>query len=333
MKKNHLLIIGSNSFSGSSFANFALNKNLNVIGISRSVQPRPFFLKYNNNENIKRFKFFKVNINKNLDQVVNIISKYRPSFILNFAAQGMVEESWNNPTDWYITNFLSTVKIIEEIKKFKFIKKFINFTTPEVYGSTDRWIKENFSFNPSTPYALSRAAIDFHLNLTYKTFNFPVIFTRTANVYGPHQQLYRIIPKAIIYFLKKKELKLHGGGKSYRSFIHIDDVSRALYMILKKGKLGDTYHISTNKLISIKKLVNMIGYKITKNLSYKKKIKSVSDRVGKDKYYKLNSFKLRSKIGWKPIINLNYGIDTVVEWLKKNKLEIERSNLNYLHKK
>jgi len=104
-------------------------------------------------------------------------------------------------------------------------------------------------------------------------------------------------------------------------------------MILKKGKLGDTYHISTNKLISIKKLVNMIGYKITKNLSYKKKIKSVSDRVGKDKYYKLNSFKLRSKIGWKPIINLNYGIDTVVEWLKKNKLEIERSNLNYLHKK
>ena len=178
----------------------------------------------------------------------------------------MVEESWDKPIDWYTTNFLSNVKMLEKIKKFKFIKKFINFTTPEVYGNTDNWLKESFSFNPSTPYALSRAATDFHLKLIFKVDKFPVVFTRTANVYGPHQQLYRIIPKTIVSFIKNKNLQLHGGGRSFRSFIHIDDVSNALYLILKNGKVGETYHISTNKLISIKKLVDFIGLKVKKIL-------------------------------------------------------------------
>src|SRR3989338_4008923 len=100
-------------------------------------------------------------------------------------------------------------------------------------------------YNPSTPYAVSRAAGDMWLKALYKSYQFPVVFTRAANVYGCGQQLYRIIPRAILYARLEKKLHLHGGGYSMRSFIHIYDVADATYRIALSGELGHTYHIST----------------------------------------------------------------------------------------
>ena len=242
----------------------------------------------------------------------------------------MVVQSWLFPSHWYETNVLSQVKLIEILKKYKSLEKYIHFTTPEVYGSTSRKIKENFNFNPSTPYAVSRAALDMHLRILNLNYKFPVIFTRAANIYGPHQDLYRIIPKTIISCLRKKKISLHGDGKSIRSFIYVDDVSSALYKILKEGKVGKSYHISTDEYVSIKYLVKLI-IKISGG-KYKKLVRVSKERTGKDHKYILDSSKIKKELKWKNATKLKDGIFKTLNWINENKNLLKHS-LEYKHKK
>ena len=241
----------------------------------------------------------------------------------------MVAESWIFPKDWYYLNSYILPSFYHEISNYKFIKKVIHFSTPEVYGSTKNKIKETNLFNPSTPYGVSRVTADQVCNTLFKSKKFPVIITRASNVYGEYQKLYRIIPKTIVSIINKKKIPLHGGGKSVRNFIHIDYVSNALLIILEKGIPGETYHIASNKMISIKNIVNLISKKLDTNL--KNSSKNSKDRAGKDQLYFLNSSKLRN-LGWKPHIDLNKGIDRVIRWIKINKKRLTKQKLYYEHK-
>ena len=175
----------------------------------------------------------------------------------------MVAESWLNPEHWYMTNTLSTIKLHDQLRKLDFLEKYVHISTPEVYGNCSGFISENTPFNPSTPYATSRAATDMSLRNFFNAYKFPVVTTRAANVYGPGQQLYRIIPKTIISILMGGKIQLHGGGYSTRSFVHIDDVSDATWKIMLRGKNGEDYHISTDVVISIRDLVEKICQKLS----------------------------------------------------------------------
>ena len=325
-------IIGSNSFSGSSFVSYLVDKKIKVFGFSRSSEVKKIFAPYKENNNHKNyFQFTKadLNISKDIDKIVEILKKNKIEYIVNFASQGMVAESWINPEDWYRTNVVSSSALINKIQKLK-IKKYLNFSTPEVYGDTKGLIKEHDFFKPSTPYAVSRSAQDLNLKAYLYTFQFPIVFTRAANVYGPHQQLYRIIPKTIIKSLKNETLELHGGGKSVRSFIHINDVSRALFKILfDDSNLGETYHISTKEFVSIKNLVK----KIHKKLKIKAKVINIKERSGKDYGYFLSSSKLRKEFNWKSEIDLDSGLEDTVNWIIKDFNLIKNKELNYIHKK
>ena len=324
------LIIGSNSFSGSNFINFILSKKKRVIGVSRSNEINKVYLPYKSNKYVRNFSFFKIDLNKDCLKLVKIIKKFKPNYIINFSAQGMVAESWKYPLDWYNTNLISQIRLHESIRKFKFIKKYIHFTTPEVYGSSKKILKENFQFDPSTPYASSRAACDLHLKTYIKAYKFPVIFTRTSNVFGPCQQIFRIVPKTIIFGKKNKKIPLHGGGNSYRSFIFIDDVSDAIYKILQKGKIGYTYHITKNKFISIRRLVKKIFKKMSYNIDMTTGSK---ERLGKDHSYKLSSQLIRTKIKWKPQVKLDDGIEKTINWVNKNFNTLKKHKTEYKHKK
>ena len=243
----------------------------------------------------------------------------------------MVGQSWENPTDWYNTNVLGTINFLNQIKKLKNIKKYVHISTPEVYGSTQKNLKESRSYFPSTPYAISRAACDMHLYSLFKNYNFPVVFTRAANVYGPGQQLYRIVPKAILSLKLNRKLKLDGGGKSKRSFIYISDVCKATYELCKKSVNGDVYHISTSQLVSIKDLVEII-FKIKKK-STKKLVKISRDRIGKDNLYSLSSNKIRKEIKWKPTISLKNGLLKTMKWAEENIDILKAQPDRYIHKR
>ena len=139
MNKKIIFVLGSNSFSGSNFIRFMIQKKFFVIAISRSKESNKEFLAYHANK--KNLKFFRIDINKNLSKIEKLIKFYRPKYFINFSAQGMVDQSWKWPTDWYQTNVISQIKLIEILKKYKFLKKYIHFTTPEVYGSTNKKLK------------------------------------------------------------------------------------------------------------------------------------------------------------------------------------------------
>ena len=326
-----ILVLASNSFSGSSFVDHLLTAGFKVIGVSRSVEISPVFSLYKNNKNFKNFTFKQVDLNSDINSIAEIVSKHQVEFIFNFAAQSMVAQSWDAPEDWYQTNIVSLSLLGNLLIKEKSIKKFVHFTTPEVYGSTSGWLKESFDFAPSTPYAISRAAGDWHLKAFFENYGFPVIFTRAANVYGPGQQLYRIIPKTILSALTGKKLSLHGGGKSIRSFIHINDVSTALTSIMNTGEIGQSYHISTNEMISIfdlvQELASLLGVEVDEL------IQQGPERAGKDFAYQLSSEKIRNELGWRDQVTLGNGLEDTLAWAKSNLDTLKVLSDTYEHKR
>jgi len=326
---HNIFIIGSNSFSGASFANYALKQGADVVGISRSKEANRPFLPYKW-ENHSNFTFYSLDINQHLEEIIALVDDLKPTHIINFAAQSMVAESWLKPNDWFMTNVVSTIKLHDELRKCDFLKRYVHVSTPEVYGSCSGFVDENFPFNPSTPYAVSRAAADMSLRTFYDEYKFPVVTTRAANVYGPGQQLYRIIPRTILYILLGKKIQLHGGGFSTRSFIHMNDVSRATWKIMEQGKIGHTYHISTNEIISIRELVESICVKL--NVKFKNHVEVVGERAGKDSAYQLKSAKLRDELDWQEEINLDQGLNESISWVKENLEVLKKEVFDYQHK-
>lgn len=330
MAQEKFFIVGSNSFSGASFIAHLLSEGQEVVGVSRSVESHPCFLPYRWQPNAEQFRFFQCDLNHDLDRLMEIIDAERPSYVVNFAAQSMVAESWKNPDHWFMTNAVSTVRFHERLRHRDFLKKYVHVTTPEVYGSTTGFIKETAPFNPSTPYAVSRAASDMSLRTFFEAYRFPVVFTRAANVYGPGQQLYRIIPRTILFIKLGRKLQLHGGGHSQRSFIHMRDVSSATQKIATDGTLGETYHISTNEIVTVRELVERICHKMS--VDFSEHVEVVGERLGKDAAYSLDSTKLRETLGWQDKISLDAGLDDCIAWVESNLDELKKQPFDYIHK-
>jgi dTDP-glucose 4,6-dehydratase len=261
---------------------------------------------------------------------MDLIENERPAHVVNFAAQSMVAESWKNPDHWFLTNVVSTVRFHDRLRHCNFLKKYVHVTTPEVYGSTSGSIDEGTPFNPSTPYAVSRAAGDMSLKTFFSSYKFPVVFTRAANVFGPGQQLYRIISRTILFIKLGRKLQLHGGGHSERSFIAIDDVSDATMRIMESAIPGETYHISTTRIITIRNLVHMICDRL--KVSFDDHVEIVGERLGKDAAYTLNSDKLRSQLGWRDRVTLEQGVDDTIAWVERWLEDLKQLPADYIHK-
>ncbi len=325
------VVIGSNSFSGACFVDHLLQQGYDVIGSSRSVEPNEAFLPYRWQPQHGRFSFHQYDLNQDLGGLMALVRKHETPYVINFAAQSMVAESWLNPADWFMTNTVSTVKLHDELRKCDFLKRYVHVSTPEVYGSCSGFVDESFPFNPSTPYAVSRAAGDMSLQTFHAAYDFPVVTTRAANVYGPGQQLYRIISRTILYILLGEKLQLHGGGVSRRSFIHMDDVSDATLKIMLHGKNGDTYHISTDEVVSIRELVETLCTKL--GVRFEDHAEIVGDRLGKDAAYQLDSTKLRAELNWQDKVSLDKGLDQCIDWVKRNFDTLKHEPFDYIHKR
>ena len=328
-----IAVLGSNSFTGSHFVNHVLeNSKTEVIGISRSAE-YPIFLPYlyKKLQRPNRFHHYQLDLNKNIQKVINLIDREKPEVVVNYIAQGEVRNSWKWPEQWFQTNCMSVVKLANALKGKGYLKRYVAISTPEVYGTTKKSMAENFNFYPSTPYAASKLAGDLFLLTLFKRYGFPVIMTRSANVYGIHQQLYRIIPRTIIYLKLGKKIQLHGGGKAVRSFIHAKDAADAVWKAVTKGKNGEVYHIAPeNEEMSIKDLVKMICEIMGKD--FKASTKIIEENFSQDAIYSLDSTKARKELGWKETIRLKDGILETIQWIEENWKEIKNKPLEYAHK-
>jgi len=325
-----IAVIGSNSFSGSWFCAHALEQGLDVLGLSRSPELGKAFLPYQWAKNLKgKFTFRQLDLNQHMREIAAAINEFHPDYVVNFAAQGMVAQSWEHPTHWYQTNVVANVALHDELRKFSWLKKYVHVSTPEVYGSTSGTITEDSPYNPSTPYAASRAACDLHLRTFFQRYKFPWTFTRSANVYGPGQQLYRIIPRTVLFIKLGKKLPLHGGGHSVRSFIHIRDVADATLRVARNGVPGSGYHLSTDRFVSIRELVEMICAKL--GVNFAEVVDVVDDRPGKDAAYLLDSTRARTTLGWRDRVTLEEGIAETVRWVDEYLDYLKAQPHDYIH--
>src|ERR1700716_2147161 len=324
------LILGSNSFSGATFTDFLAAEGHDVLATSRSEEPHQAFLPYKWQKRPGLVRFRRIDLNHDLDGLKALLASERPTHIVNFAAQSMVGESWLHPDHWMMTNVVSNVRLHELLRNYDGLDRYVHVTTPEVYGSTDGWVKENAAFNPSTPYAVSRAAADMSLRTYFSNYEFPVVFTRAANVYGPGQQLYRIVPRTIVAAMGGQKLRLEGGGKSVRVFIHMTDVSDATLRIARKGRLGETYHISGYELVSIRALVEMVLERLGQ--SFAESVEIGAESAGKDPSYTLDSLKLRTELGWRDAISLEQGVNDVIGWAERFSKDMANLPAKHEHK-
>lgn len=325
-----VFVIGSNSFSGSDFIDLLLEKNeYNVIGVSRSPEKGCLFLSYKAKES-KNFQFIQIDLNKDLQRLDQIIDEFRPDYIVNFAAQSEVAPSWENPHHWFQTNTVALTKLANLIKNKKFLKRYVHISSPEVYGTCEGRITEEAPLNPTTPYAASKAAGDLSLFTFYKNFDFPLVMVRATNVYGAHQQLFKIIPRSMIYIKQRRKIELHGGGAAVKSYIHIRDVSKGELLVMENGRNGQIYHLSPDQGISVKNIVAIICSKM--KIEFESATSIVAERLGQDKAYIIDSTKARNELGWKCEISLQEGLQRTLDWVLHNYNEIEKQPLTYIHK-
>ncbi len=301
-----------------------------MFALNRSPEVSPCYQAYSELRNVFNFTSYSPGPNFSPSLIVDLCKQEKISKIVNFASQSMVAESWEDPWDWYETNAVWLSKITSEIIKWGKIRLFLHFSTPEVYGNTGEWILEDAPYNPSTPYAISRMAGDLHLKAEFLRTHFPIIITRTANVYGPHQTIYRLIPKALLRASRNESFSIHGDGSSIRSFIFMEDVAEALLRIIERGSIGNVYHISTKETATVKEIVE-ICYR-SFGLEPEGKLDFISDRHGKDKAYLLDSNKIRQELSWKDKITLVDGIKRTKMWLEQNASDLEKQQQRYIHK-
>lgn len=290
-----VLVLGGSSFSGRAFIEHCLSKGDEIADLSRP----------------------KHDINFWLPAAAKRYVKAGYHYVANFIALNIVAESWDRAVDYYQTNVVGLSRLVEELADSG-LACFLQVSTPEVYGTTGTFLKEGARFNPSTPYAVSRAAGDMHLAVMHRIKGFPVVFTRTVNVYGPGQQLYRIIPKTALCALKGEKLPLEGGGVSTRSFIHIRDAVAGYRRVLEAGRTGETYHLATPRQTAICDLVAMVCDRA--GVTFSQVAEAAPERPGKDLAYQLDDGKVRAELGWSDTMGLEAGIEEVVGWVRRDVL-------------
>ena len=318
MKK--IIVTGGLGFIGSNLIDLLLKKNFFIVNVDK-VSYSSNFYNLKDYKKSKKYKFIKCNIANN--KFKNILFKYKPICIFNLAAETHVDRSIDNPENFIQSNIVGVYKLLEYFKDYskKIRARLIHISTDEVYGDILKGrTSEKYPYQPSSPYAASKAASD-HLVQSYvRTYKIPAIITNCSNNYGPKQHPEKLIPKLIYNILNNKPLPIYGKGSNSREWIYVKDHCEALFKIFKKGKIGNFYNIGSNKNLTnlevCKNLIKISQKKI--KLGNKVKIKLVKDRPGHDIRYALNSDKIKKELNWYPKTNFKKGIKLTFDWYNKN---------------
>ena len=235
--------------------------------------------------------------------------------VINFAAESFVDRSINNASPFLVSNILGTHTILDIITKQK--KKMIQISTDEVFGSLEnKSAKEETKFNPTNPYAATKASAELLVNSYFATYNSNVIITRCTNNYGPRQFPEKLIPKTILLADQNKKIPIYGNGRNIRDWIFVEDHCNAIFNILTNGKSGKSYNISASNEIDNITIVKKILSLMNKSEDL---IEFVEDRPGHDFRYSMDSQKIKKELNWQTKVNFEEGIKKTVDWYLSNR--------------
>ena len=307
-----ILVTGGLGFIGSNFILKVLEKypKISIINIDACLNG-------SNRKNLtgiknNNYKFIRGNITNKI-LIEKLVAK--TDLVFNFAAESHVDRSISDPKPFIDSNIIGAYTILEAIKKYK--KKMIQISTDEVFGSLkSNSANEEFPFNPSSPYAASKASAEMLAKSYVTTYDCDVIITRCTNNYGPRQSPEKLIPKVILLAEKNQKIPIYGNGKNIRDWIFVSDHCNALLKILFKGKNGESYNIAGKNEIDnvtiVKKILDIMGK--SKDLMH-----FIKDRPGHDFRYSLNSEKIYTKLNWKPKYSFEKGLEYTISWYIENK--------------
>lgn len=263
-----------------------------------------------------RYKFIKGDIVKQAG-IKKAFKAFKPDYLINFAAETHVDKSIHVGSKEFIeTNIVGVFNLLELVREFG-IKKYVQVSTDEVYGSLPkpRKFTETTPFAPNMPYSATKAGGDMLCRAYYSTLHVPVVVTHCSNNYGPYQYPEKIIPYFILRILEGKTLPMYGDGKNVRDWIYVLDHCKALELCLFKGKPGEVYNIGADNEMTNLEIAALLLKHFGKD---KGLIEFVPDRPGHDRRYAIDSKKIRTELGWEPRTNFKKAFEQTIEWYVNN---------------
>lgn len=319
MKK--IIVTGGLGFIGSNLIELLLKKRFFVINIDKITYSSNFY-NVREFEKSKGYKFIKLDIKNK--KFKDILFKYKPVGIFNLAAETHVDRSIDDPKTFIQSNIVGVYNLLECFKKYSknFNSKLIHISTDEVYGDIIKGrSNEKYPYQPSSPYAASKAASDLLVNSYVRTYNLNAVVTNCSNNYGPKQHPEKLIPKLIFNILNNKSLPIYGDGTNSREWIYVKDHCEALLKVFLKGEKGEFYNIGSNKNLNNLQVTDYLLKNSKKLFKHgdKVKIEFIKDRPGHDLRYALDSNKIKKNLMWYPKTNFSNGIKQTIKWYLDNK--------------
>jgi dTDP-glucose 4,6-dehydratase len=343
-----ILVTGGCGFIGSNFIHHLIKStdddvlNIDKLTYAGNLENHSLI------EQNKKYTFKQVDICDYL-LLSNIIYDFKPDTIVHFAAESHVDRSINSPMSFVNTNLVGTATILRACldywtKQKRILNnnlnfKFLHISTDEVFGSLEGngLFNEESSYNPSSPYSASKAGADHLVRAWNRTYAFPSLITNCSNNYGPYQFPEKLIPLMIAKCIDQEPLPVYGDGLNIRDWLFVQDHCEAIYEVLLKGEIGETYNIGGNNEVKNIDIVNTICSLLDKikprnnGEAYSKLISFVKDRPGHDFRYAIDCSKIKNKLTWMPKENFNSGILKTIEWYLANEewwRNIQSNNYN-----
>lgn len=332
-----IIVTGGAGFIGSALIRYLIqNTNHTVLNIDK--------LSYAANLNSlqevssnSRYSFEKEDI-CHQEAIENIFHRFEPDAVMHLAAESHVDRSIDYAEDFIKTNIYGTFNLLNCAKDYwkkseKENFRFHHISTDEVFGSLglEGLFTEKTAYAPNSPYSASKASSDHLVRAWHHTFGLPTLITNCSNNYGPFQFPEKLIPLIILNALQAKPLPVYGDGKNVRDWLYVEDHVEALYLVLARGIVGQTYNIGGNceqKNIDVVHTICDVLNKLAPlpdNKSYKDQISFVQDRPGHDMRYAIDASKINQELGWKPKENFESGIYKTIQWYLDHKIWYNKS--------
>ena len=343
----NILVTGGAGFIGANFVLRMVNSNqVNLVNLDKLTYAGNLqtLAPIAGNAN---YRFYQGDIGDR-DLLNNLLKQYQPKAVINFAAESHVDRSIRGPSEFIQTNIVGTFNLLESVRAYfedldeetknKF--RFLHVSTDEVYGTLDKTdppFSEANPYEPNSPYAASKAASDHLVRAWFHTYGLPVLTTNCSNNYGPYQFPEKLIPLVMHNALKGKQLPVYGDGLQIRDWLYVEDHCDAIWTVLEKGRLGETYNIGGNNEktnISVVQTICSILDQLKPRedqKSYAEQISFVKDRPGHDRRYAINASKIANELGWRPKETFETGIKKTIQWYLDHQDWIEGVKIGRAH--
>ncbi len=326
-----VLITGGAGFIGSALVRMLINEtDADVTNVDKLTYAGNLASLQAIEEN-PRYRFINADICDG-QLVSEIFRQVKPSLVMHLAAESHVDRSIDGPADFIETNIVGTYTLLEVARAFwtslqqpeRSAFRFHHVSTDEVYGSLGETGKftELTPYGPNSPYSASKASSDHLVRAWHHTFGLPVIVTNCSNNYGPYQFPEKLIPLMILNGLEGKPLPVYGAGANIRDWLYVDDHARALWTVVTRGELGQTYNIGgeaeLRNIDVVRQICDLLDELVPHQKSRHDLITYVADRPGHDARYAMDTTKIEQELGWRPRETFEAGLRKTIEWYLDN---------------